>query len=590
MATATLDGCNAFGLSAMTPRASASTSLGVSPKCRSSPPASPSSCYYTRLGLRGRKEEPLLSTHPEPSASPAQTGRSSTSIVDDLISAARGKARPVYRGQADGAWLLQSGAIRRLCATYGVDLLDDIEELTYLHNEYHSDRLLGPLSRMAVSSSEGLPTTDIQRLTMLQHLGAATGLLDFTEDPLVALWFACRERLEADGKVFLIDISNPSFRDLNRGTKHDDSSSLFAPGHYCASFWHPELDSISSLRVIAQRSVFLLGTPLIPAGTWNEVVIPNHAKSDITAYLEQLGKSHSALFRDVYGHAASNGASEVISPRLRPRTAAADEKRAGDVAFIDGRYEDAISHYTAYLHGYRNVAEPYLLRANAYAARQLYGEALEDYDEGLKRMGNPTPDSRHVIFAQTMHSPAAHYNKANVLAALGRHELAVDEYEAAKGFPADRVFGNADIAYNQGNSYFELGRFREAARAYEAAGAGTANNAALIGRGNCLFAMGRLKEAQQMYRDASERGDALASGNLECLRAIQREVGDAEVDATFSDRILTISRHARRREDARVLFRSLLLMPPGNTGNRGIMGPGGKGYPGKGAISVILSG
>ena len=44
----------------------------------------------------------------------------------------------------------------------------------------------------------------VQILIKLQHYGIPTRLLDFTEDPLIALFFACEQNLDKDGEVFVI--------------------------------------------------------------------------------------------------------------------------------------------------------------------------------------------------------------------------------------------------------------------------------------------------------------------------------------------------------------------------------------------------
>ena len=46
----------------------------------------------------------------------------------------------------------------------------------------------------------------LELLAAMQHYGAPTRLLDFTFNPLIALWFAVESDAAADGRVFAIDI------------------------------------------------------------------------------------------------------------------------------------------------------------------------------------------------------------------------------------------------------------------------------------------------------------------------------------------------------------------------------------------------
>ena len=46
---------------------------------------------------------------------------------------------------------------------------------------------------MGLGVEDGREVSDLQLLAKLQHFGAATGRLDFTWSPLVALWFASDE-------------------------------------------------------------------------------------------------------------------------------------------------------------------------------------------------------------------------------------------------------------------------------------------------------------------------------------------------------------------------------------------------------------
>ena len=62
----------------------------------------------------------------------------------------------------------------------------------------------------------------------LQHFGAATGLLDFTRDPLVALWLACG-RNNCDGRVFILDLSDKfHFQQVSEEEETKSAEEIFA--------------------------------------------------------------------------------------------------------------------------------------------------------------------------------------------------------------------------------------------------------------------------------------------------------------------------------------------------------------------------
>ena len=100
-------------------------------------------------------------------------------IVDKIVDEAKGMSRPAYRGQARAdSWELRSGAVDRLVEAYGDHMLEDENGLRKLVSQYHRDLIL----RMEVIDGERMEYW--QRLSILQHHGGATGLLDFTESPL----------------------------------------------------------------------------------------------------------------------------------------------------------------------------------------------------------------------------------------------------------------------------------------------------------------------------------------------------------------------------------------------------------------------
>lgn len=106
---------------------------------------------------------------------------------------------PLYRGQEDAEWDVTSSVYRRLLPLYTGDaelfrslcwgyLLQLVDEVQLEYPSIY--RSLSPLECLA----------------HLQHNGVATGLIDFTFNPLVALWFACAVGAkEASGKVTVLE-------------------------------------------------------------------------------------------------------------------------------------------------------------------------------------------------------------------------------------------------------------------------------------------------------------------------------------------------------------------------------------------------
>ena len=101
---------------------------------------------------------------------------SADEVIRAVCCVSRGMTRPAFRGQANSEWALRSGAVRRVLKAHGEELLSHVSLLQDLVREYHRDELLLPMETMA-----GKGSTDLQKLSTLQHLGAGTGLLDFTE-------------------------------------------------------------------------------------------------------------------------------------------------------------------------------------------------------------------------------------------------------------------------------------------------------------------------------------------------------------------------------------------------------------------------
>ena len=113
-------------------------------------------------------------------------------------------------------------------------------------------------------------------LTEIQHLGGATNLIDFTDDYLVALFFASDGGKGEDGRVVL---------------HWPESGAVVRPKH-------------TMNRIVSQKSVFVRPPRgfIVPDARDETVVVPGDRKSDILEYLDRYhGISKRTVYNDVHG-------------------------------------------------------------------------------------------------------------------------------------------------------------------------------------------------------------------------------------------------------------------------------------------------
>lgn len=141
--------------------------------------------------------------------------------------------------------------------------------------------------------------TDMDLLITAQHFGLQTRLLDWTTNPLVALWFACNSTEENDAYVYALEADN--FTTVVENP--------FLPGK--AKVIQPPMNNP---RIIAQHGWFTLHNYSKKVGAFvpleknietkekiHEYKIDGQKKSSILASLDRVGISAKTIYPDLEG-------------------------------------------------------------------------------------------------------------------------------------------------------------------------------------------------------------------------------------------------------------------------------------------------
>jgi hypothetical protein len=115
------------------------------------------------------------------------------------------RASYIYRGQACAEWTL-APSFTRLCSKLGYDRPRAVEIEKLIQRRFKERAHLHLEQRFLPAGSGSLIQTAAlsEWWSLMQHYRAPTRLLDWTHSPLVALYFAVRERWETDGAVWCI--------------------------------------------------------------------------------------------------------------------------------------------------------------------------------------------------------------------------------------------------------------------------------------------------------------------------------------------------------------------------------------------------
>lgn len=231
--------------------------------------------------------------------------------IEEIISITKSKNPEKYfnvwmwRGQANIEWTLHSSAYRRLQQTES--------NITESDLRFYEEDSLKKASLNGYRWFNGRSLTDFELLARLQHHGAATRLIDFTRNILVAIWFVVTEHKEKDGILF-------GFHCHSLGGGEE------LPPEEIYSEFVSELESCNnsltcvsskvSERISAQNSQFiyskltndLKGSVVFPEDKHLLIFkIPKESKSKIKKDLsEYFDIRHETIFPDLEGFCLAN--------------------------------------------------------------------------------------------------------------------------------------------------------------------------------------------------------------------------------------------------------------------------------------------
>ena len=494
-----------------------------------------------------------------------------------------------YRGQANSNWPLHSGATRRTINEGGDEIQLD-RRFPQMYISYHRDTLLEPARTQGFGIEEGRSISDLQLLAKLQHFGAATGLLDFTWDPLIALWFACGNAPEGsvDGKVYVVNTNDTiRFARISNDENEHKIENVFissrnSPALY---YWEPMLNGDAMPRILRQRSVFVIGRPLIPEDPRivADIEILRDDKAAILKDLQILDVSHSTLFQDVYGFSQALGVSPPIRQIREPKW----YLMQGNRLYQNGAFSEAIHSYSECISLDPEVSEPYFLRGNARTAIGEYAIAIEDYTSAIRQknrtfldfgLGKDIEDElRHPFMYMVF------FNRANAKTELEELEGALSDFNESIRLNSE----SAESFFNRGNIHLDLHELEEAVRDYDrASDLGFMN--ALYNKGNALVLLGRFRDALACYLSLEQQLEDAASAtqNRISLENVINRIGDSEYEVRLENNsnygglihLKVIINSDKELESFPLVFKGRI----GNIGSFGWMSQrGGTGLEGK---------
>ena len=380
----------------------------------------------------------------------------------------------VYRGVSNERYPIEASTYRRLKDENGKIRDEDktAEKLRQINQE-----MIEEANRHRHGWENGQPPSDLNLLAKLQHSGAATCLIDFTNNPLVALWMAGRKssRGSVDGKVYAVKIGPRSqFEEVSSQDALKKKIYEFFQSDEKTAYklyqWQPHYQDN---RMLAQQSIFLFGGgwDAIKASEWC-VISEKHKKEIWDSLKKSAGISGDILFPDFEGFASqraqnkaydqpdapvdkdpvlalpANVTAEITNHELEEIMETAvtyhldislEETRAGNIEAAVHHYNEAMKFEPSseLINNYHQQ------RAVIYHDEGYLESAINDYSEAIRLNANDGD---------------SYFGRGRVNYDLGKYTEAISDFGKAIDINPE----NAYTYYWRGLAKYDLGQYPEA--------------------------------------------------------------------------------------------------------------------------------